>query len=155
MKLRSLSAMLVIVMVVTLAGASRVEAADNWVGVWSLNLAKSTYSPGPAPKGWTLVFERTADGSIKLTSAGVAGSGQKQSMSFTSKFDGSEVPWTGNPDADACAPMRVSDTVYINIAKKGGKLIQITRIEVSADGKTLTVTQSGTGNNVVVYERRK
>ena len=41
-------------------------AAENWLGTWKLDVAKSKYSPGPAPKSLTLKFEATADG-IKLT----------------------------------------------------------------------------------------
>ncbi len=127
-------------------------AAENWVGTWTVNLAKSKYSPGPPPKEWTLTFERTPAG-IKLTSAGVDGRG-KQSMTFVSSFDGTEVKWVANPDADACAPLRMSDNVYVNVNKKGGKLLHTVRVEASADGKTLTVTQTGTINNVVLYDRK-
>ena len=37
-------------------------AADNLVGTWKLNLAKSTYNPGPAPRSIVATFEATADG---------------------------------------------------------------------------------------------
>src|SRR6185436_18485819 len=37
-------------------------AAENWLGTWKLNVAKSKFSPGPAPKSRTLKFESTADG---------------------------------------------------------------------------------------------
>jgi hypothetical protein len=152
---RSLALSVCVLVALPVIAGSRAEAADNWIGVWTANLAKSKYTPGPAPKEWTLTFERTADGSTKLTSAGVSGQGQQQSMTFTSKFDGTEVPWAGNPDADACAPLRMSDTLYVNISKKGGKLLMITRVEVSGDGKSLTVTQAGTIDNRVVYERKR
>ena len=31
-------------------------AADNWIGIWKLDVAKSKYSPGPAPRGQMLKF---------------------------------------------------------------------------------------------------
>ena len=34
--------------------SSVVLAADNWLGTWKVDLAKSNYSPGPAPKSLTL-----------------------------------------------------------------------------------------------------
>jgi hypothetical protein len=49
-------------------------AAENWLGTWKLNVAKSKYSPGPGPKSLTLKLEATADG-IKLTSDGVNSEG--------------------------------------------------------------------------------
>src|SRR5205823_3617459 len=33
------------------------QTADPWLGTWKLNLAKSSYSPGPAPKGSILRIE--------------------------------------------------------------------------------------------------
>jgi hypothetical protein len=38
------------------------QAADNQAGTWKLNVAKSKYSPGPAPKEGTLTIESQADG---------------------------------------------------------------------------------------------
>ena len=118
-----------------------------------MNPAKSKYSPGPAPKEWTLKFDKSAGG-IRLTSSGITANGEKQSMSFTSPFDGTEVKWTGNPGADTCAPLKVNDSMYVNIAKIKGKLVQIVRAEVATDGKTLKVTMTGTIDNVVIYERQ-
>ena len=38
-----------------LAGSTAfAQGADLMLGTWKLNLAKSTYSPGPAPKSQTL-----------------------------------------------------------------------------------------------------
>lgn len=59
-----------------------------------------------------------------------------------------------NPSTDACAPLKMNDYLYVNIAKKGGKLLQIVRVEVSQDGKTLTVIQTGNVDNHVVYDRK-
>ena len=42
--------------------ATAAQAADNFLGTWTLNIAKSKYDPGPAPKSQTTVLERTADG---------------------------------------------------------------------------------------------
>jgi hypothetical protein len=37
-------------------------AAENWLGTWKLDAAKSKYSPGPAPKSLTLKWESTPSG---------------------------------------------------------------------------------------------
>jgi hypothetical protein len=135
------------------ATGSAAVAGEKWLGTWKANIAKSKFSPGPAPKEWTLKFEATSGG-IKLASSGITGRGEKASMSFVSQFDGTEVPWVGNADADAAAPLKMNDNVYVNIAKKGGKLVQTVRAEVSADGKTMTITQTGLVDNHAVYERQ-
>ncbi len=152
MSLRSQFRLLVPCLLIAALGYA-MQGNERWIGTWKMNPAKSKYSPGPAPTEWTLKLEKS-DGGIKLTSFGNMAKGEKQSMSFVSRFDGAEVKWIGNPDADACAPLKMNNNVYVNIAKKGGKLLQIVRVEVAADGKTLTVIQTGSIDNVVTYERQ-
>ena len=142
-----------------LISSSRALAADNWVGSWKLNGAKSKHSPGPAPKSQTLKFEASPAG-ITLTSDGVDAQGNATHGGYVSKFDGQSVPWAGNPDADTASPRRIDDNRYENIWKKGGKVTVTARVVVSRDGKTLTVTQTGkdsqgrTVNTTAVYDRQ-
>ncbi|HEX9689563.1 MAG TPA: hypothetical protein VGB47_10905 [Thermoanaerobaculia bacterium] len=134
-------------------------AAENWLGTWKLDVAKSKYSPGPAPKSLTLKFEATADG-IKLTSDGVNAEGNPTHGEYVSKFDGKDVPWKGNPDADTAAAKKIDDNSYENVWKKDGKTTIIAKAVVSKSGKTLTVTLTGTNakgqtvNNTAVYDRQ-
>ena len=78
-------------------------AADNWLGTWKVDLAKSKYSPGPAPKSYILKFEATPVG-IQFTGDGVSADGKATHGMFLSKFDGKDVPYKGNPDADTASP---------------------------------------------------
>jgi hypothetical protein len=134
-------------------------AGDNWIGTWKLDAAKSKFSPGPAPKSQTLKFEATPAG-VKLTSDGVTADGTATHSTYVSKFDGKDVPWTGNPDADMASPNRVDANNYTNTWWKAGKATMVAKVSVSADGKTLTVSQTGTNakgqavNNTVVYVRQ-
>jgi hypothetical protein len=140
-------------------GTSVALAGDNWVGNWKLNAAKSTFSPGPAPKSQTLKFETTKDG-IQLTTDGVTGDGQTVHGGYVSRFDGKDVPWAGNPDADMASPRKIDDNTYENTWKKSGKATMSTKVVVSKDGKVLTVSQTGTNakgqavKNVVVYDKQ-
>ena len=134
-------------------------AAENWLGTWNLDLAKSKYSPGPAPKSLTLKFEATPGG-IKFTGDGVGADGKPTHSMFLSKFDGKDVPYEGNPDADTAAPMKIDDNSYSNTWKKGGNVTISVKVVVSADGRTLTITQTGTNakgqavNNAIVYNKQ-
>jgi hypothetical protein len=134
-------------------------AADNWVGTWKLDVAKSTYSPGPGPKSLILKFEATPAG-IKLTTDGVGADGKATHGGYVSKFDGKDVPWEGNPNADTAAPKKIDDNSYENTWKKAGKVTIVAKVVVSKDGKTLTVTQTGTDakgqavNHTEVYDRQ-
>ena len=58
--------------------------ADSNVGTWKLNLDKSKYSPGPAPKSATLTIE-AQDGGIKYTSHGENAQGSPTHIEFTAK----------------------------------------------------------------------
>ncbi len=134
-------------------------AAENWLGAWKLDVAKSKFVPGPGPKSQTLKFEATKDG-IKLTSEGVSAEGKATHGWYVSKFDGKDVPWKGNPDADVASPKRVDDNSYENTWKKGGKATITAKVVVSEDGKTLTVNQTGTDakgrtvNSTAVYNKQ-
>ena len=134
-------------------------AADNWLGTWKLDLAKSKYSPGPAPKSLTLKFEATPGG-IKFTGDGVGADGKATHSMFLSKFDGKDVPYEGNPDADTASPKKIDDNSYENTWKKGGKATTTAKAVVSADSKTMTITHTGTNakgeavNNTNVYNKQ-
>jgi hypothetical protein len=144
---------------VTLISGSLALAGDNWVGTWKLNLAKSKYSPGPAPKAQTLKFEAMPEG-IKLSSEVVNAEGQATKGGYTSRFDGKEVAMAGNANADTAAPRKINDNSYENPWKKAGKATITTKGVVSADGKTLTITQTGTDaqgrpvSSTAVYEKQ-
>jgi hypothetical protein len=134
-------------------------AGDNWIGSWKLDAAKSKFTPGPGPKSQSLKFEATPAG-IKLTSDGVTAEGKTTHAVYVSKFDGKDVAWEGNPDADMASPKKIDDNTYENTWKKGGKATMTAKVVVSADGKTLTVTQSGTNAkgqavaNTAVYAKQ-
>jgi hypothetical protein len=125
-----------------LAGAGNAVAGDNWIGTWKLNPAKSTFSPGPGPRSQTITFAPSPDG-IKLASDVVDAEGKASHTGYISKFDGKDVPWTGNPNADTASPRRIDANSYENVWKKDGKATINSKVTVSADGKTLTITQTG------------
>ena len=154
-----LAARALVVCGVTLISGSVALAGDNWVGTWKLNTTKSTFSPAPGPKSLTLKFESVPEG-IKLTSEGVNAEGEATRGGYLSKFDGKEVPMIGNPNAEISAPKKIDDNTYENTWKKAGKVTITTKGVVSADGKTLTITQTGTDaqgrpvKTTAVYEKQ-
>ena len=56
--------------------SKQTSSNDPMVGTWKLNLSKSTYSPGPAPKSAINKFEPREDG-MKATIDMVDGQGKK------------------------------------------------------------------------------
>jgi hypothetical protein len=135
------------------------QPKDPFVGTWTLNLAKSKYSPGPPPKSVTVTYEAAEPG-YKVSVKTEPASGQMQEWSYTTHLDGKDSPVTGNPNADTIAVKRIDARTLETVSKKGGKATITGRIVLSADGKTRTNTQTGTGangqkvNNVLVFEKQ-
>ncbi len=134
-------------------------AADSVVGTWNLNVAKSKYSPGPPPKSATITYEETADG-IKRTGESIDAEGNKTSFEYTAKYDGKDYPVTGSDRFDGISLKRINDRTAEATLKKGGKMVSHARRVVSKDGKTMTLTLTGTDpkgqkmKNVAVYEKQ-
>jgi hypothetical protein len=128
---------------VLFAAASACVAADDAnMGTWKLNEAKSKYSPG-APKNTSVVYEAAGD-SIKVTVDGVGADGKPSHNEWTGKFDGKDYPLTGDPTADTRSYKKIGARTLELTNKMGGKVVTSGKIIVSADGKSRTVSISGT-----------
>ena len=134
--------------------------SDPQVGVWKLNVEKSTYSPGPGPKSGTTKIEAAGSGT-KVIVDQVLADGTKRHYEFAANYDGKDSPVTGNnPELDTVARTRINANTVQTIAKKGGKVTTTQSSVVSSDGKTRTVTTKGTSasgqkvDNVAIYERQ-
>ncbi len=117
-------------------------ASDTQMGTWKLNESKSKVAAG-MPKNNTIVFEAAGD-SVKVTIDGTTADGKPMHSEWTGKLDGKDYPVTGDPSSDMRSYKQIDDhTLVVNI-KNGGKVTITGRVVVSADGKTRTVTTSGT-----------
>ena len=144
------------------ADAPPAAAAPSAVhaGTWTLNLSKSTYSPGPAPKSQTLKIEAWGDDGLKYAADGVGADDKPTHAEFEAKFDGMDYAFKGNPDADTLAYKVIDPNTLEATLKLKGTQTLTANVVVSADGKTRTVTQAGkdsqgrTVNIVSVYEKQ-
>ena len=134
------------------------QTPDPAIGKWTLNVAKSKFSPGPAPKSTTATLSTPAGG-YRVVVEAVTGDGTKANWEYSASFDGKPHPVKGNPDGDMVVVKRVNaSTVESSYSLKGKPTTNNSRV-VSADGKTMTVTSTGTNaqgqkiNNVQVFER--
>jgi hypothetical protein len=134
-------------------------AADPAIGTWKLNVAKSKYSPGPVPKSATTTYEESGDG-IKRTGESVDADGKTTAMAYSAKYDGKDYPVTGSDAYDAITIKRINDRTSEATLKKSGKVVSTARRAVSADGKMMTITITGTDakgqkmKNTAVYEKQ-
>jgi hypothetical protein len=142
-----------------LAATLLAQAPDPHVGTWKLNPAKSKYSPGPTPKSGTTKIEAAGAGT-KVVVDQILADGSVRHWEVTANYDGKDAPVTGNPDADTMARTRVDANTVKSVSKKGGKVTTTQTSAVSSDGKTRTVTTTGTNgagqtvNNVAVYDKQ-
>jgi len=138
--------------------SSVLAQADSFLGTWTLNVAKSKYSPGPPPKAQTSTYEASGQG-VKVTVKGTGADGKPLTTEFTANYDGKDHPVTGNADYDAQSWKRIDANTVEFTRKKGGKVVQTGTNVVSKDGKTRTVTTKGTNaqgqqiSNVAIYEK--
>ena len=134
---------------------------DSAAGTWKLNVAKSKYDPGPAPKSSTVTIT-AADQGVKVSTKGVGADGKPTGTQYTAKFDGKDYPvkLTGPQDYDMVAFKRIDASTVEGTRKKAGKVVQTYTRVVSPDGKTMTITTAGTNakgekiNNVAVYDKQ-
>ena len=145
------------------APRASVASAQNepYVGTWELNLATSTFSPGPPPKSQTLTF-RAAGPHWTALLQGIDASGRPINPDMSNlaiSFDGKDHP-TPNVDYETSAWKRINANKYEVIRKKAGKGVLTSINVVSMDGKTMTITTKGVNadgqpvNNVGVYDKR-
>ena len=147
-------------LVVVLAGTALAQAGSSNLGTWKLNLAKSKYAAGTAPKSATFT-NVVAGAGIKSTSDSVAADGTARHSEYTMVYDGKDNPLTGNSlNGDVVAGTRLDANTVTFIYKKGGKVTVTTTNVASSDRKTYTITAKGTNtlgqtvNSVAVYDKQ-
>ncbi len=147
-----------VALAVLFIGAAVCFAADANMGTWKLNEAKSKFGAG-ATKNTTVVYEAAGD-MVKVTVDGTDSDGKPVHSEWTGHFDGKEYPVTADPTSDARSYKKVDDRTMELTVKKGGKVTVTGRIVVAADGKSRTVTTSGTNSkgakvsNTAVYDKQ-
>jgi hypothetical protein len=134
-------------------------AASPQMGTWKLNEAKSKITPGTT-KNTMVVYEEVMGGKVKITTDGVDGAGKPTHSEWTGKFDGKDYSVMDDPTSDMRSYTKVDDRTLDFAVKKGGKVTVNGHVSVSADGKSRTVTTSGTNSkgkkfrNVAAYDKQ-
>ncbi len=157
MKAKAITIAIVLTLALGFVGVA-MGYADAFMGTWKLNEAKSQLAPG-APKNNTVVYEAAGD-SVKITVDGVDGNGKPAHSEWTGKFDGKEYPVAGDPSADVRSYKMVNDHTLELTNKKNGQTTMSAKIVISDDGKSRTVTTSGTSadgrkvSGTAVYDKQ-
>lgn len=139
--------------------ASAADAPDPIIGTWKLNLEKSKFTAGNAPKSMMRTYAAAAGGTT-MTATGVAADGSAVSQSATLTYDGKDCAWTGSPAFDAVSLKRVNGTTVKAELKKDGKVVGHSTRTITGKGKVLTLSSAlktakgGTTHEVAVYDRQ-
>ena len=135
-------------------------AADNFLGTWTLNVAKSKYDPGPAPKSQTTKLEAVTDGGVREIGDRVNADGSKTQWEWTAKFDGKDYAVKGDPDRDLVSLKKIDDNTIEVTNKKNGKVTNTMKIVVAKDGKSRTNEAAFTNakgvkvHNIIFFDRK-
>ena len=139
-------------------GAAVCLAADPQAGTWKLNESKSKITPGTLKN--TQVVYSSMFGQVKVKSDGIDANGKPIHFEWSGKLDGKDYPVTGDPNSDTRSYTKVNDRTLTTANKKNGKVRVTGQIVISADGKSRTITVTGTTpkgkkfKNVAVYDKQ-
>ena len=138
--------------------ASSAFAADPIVGTWTLNVAKSKFTSGPAPKAGTRVY--TESNGVYTLEQKITSSDGKEIPFKVQYREGQDVALTDANGIDTIHATKVSANTWDFSLRSGGKEVGHVHRTVSADGKMLTVHNTGkqpsgaTGNDTQVYDKK-
>jgi len=126
----------------SLVGLAQTPSKPVFAGTWKLNLAKSTYSPGPTPKS-QLATLAAVSGGMSVVSDRVEADGQKVHFEWTAMFDSKDYPVKGDPGRDTVSVKKIDDYNIEITNKKSGKVTTTIKAVYEKDGKHRVETVTG------------
>lgn len=127
----------------TVTTLAQTKPQEPWLGTWRVNLEKSTMSGTKPTSPGTVTIEKSGSGT-KTTIEGTSPEGKPMRTETVWMLDGKDNPVKGAPMPNTTAAYkRVDDRTFEVATKIGGTPTLTTRVTISADGKTMTATQTG------------
>jgi len=131
---------------------AQTDQANPFTGTWKLNVAKSKFSPGPAPKSQTVTI--APDGKVSIDEV---------------DGEGKTINWSYTPSGDTAVPIEGMENSTV-IEKRSGNTVDHTwkfnggnetgHGVVSKNGKTMKYTLTGTNSQgqkvheVAIFEKQ-
>src|SRR5437868_4949217 len=157
---RKLAFAMAALVVVSVAG----WAQDVQTGHWTLNISKSQFKTSAAPKTQIVTISPDGKDGVKVMADVVRANGAKAAFAYAGQYDGKEYPRTESGDGAVSGQTvtlkRIDNRTVERITYLKGKRLVTEKWEISRDGKTRIVTQSGVGpdgkpvDNVLVYDKQ-
>lgn len=149
--------------VALLLAAQAVAAAPvpaGWIGTWKLSVARSTYDPGPPPyRRASYTIEPAGDG-LKVAYDMVHPRGGWTHLEWTGRLDGRDYRVQGLDEVVTYAYRPVGDGSFEVTVKFDGRVTAVSRVTLSADGRTMITATKGRGARgqdvmtTTVYEKQ-
>ena len=149
--------LLSLLMIVAVFCATPAFAADPIVGTWKLNVAKSKFGDAPLTAGTRVYSESSGTYTLEQKSTGADG---KEKSSSAAYRDGKEEKQPPGGAGDAIVSKKIDANTWDFEIKQEGKVVGHVHRVVSADGKTLTVHNTGAkmsgakGDETLVYDKQ-
>jgi hypothetical protein len=146
-----------VTLAVSLLAAAICLAADPQLGTWKLNEKKSKLGNGKA-KNSTVVYQSMLF-QTKVTIDGTDPDGKPMHSEWVGKFDGKDYAVKGDPTSDMRSYRKIDDRTMEFKVKHHGNVVASGQIVVAPDGKSRTVTASGTNakgkkfKTIAVYDK--
>jgi|SRR5215831_11396761 len=130
------------------------QASEPLVGVWNVDVFKSTYVTGQPPVKRVITFEPAGDSlhfTQETTNQGFNTS-ETIKIEFTAKLDGKDYPIM-NSGLDTVALKKIDAATYERIGKIKGMQTETATMKLSNRNKTLTIATKGTTDTGAEYAR--
>lgn len=126
-------------------------AEDPQTGHWKIDLARSKYVTATLPQSSEVTITPSGKDGVSLSVNQVNAKGEKLVIQYSAQYDGKPYPRTetgaGAMTGVTVSLKRIDAQTVERIVYLGDKPIGTERWVISKDGKTRTVTQSGTDAN--------
>ncbi|HEV3201193.1 MAG TPA: hypothetical protein VGZ73_25000 [Bryobacteraceae bacterium] len=128
---------------------------DPFVGTWKLNPEKSEFGPHHRPTAGTMVFELDEQGHYLMKAEGANAKGEKV-VENPQKFiaDGETRPLPGFPGLTFMSTRPDPNTIQGEARREDGSIVGKGTFAVSADGKSMTATNSGFDSQLREFQQR-
>ena len=130
------------------------QTAEPLVGVWSVDVFKSTYVTGQPPVKRVITCEAAGDSlhvTQETTNQGFNTS-ETIKIEFTAKLDGKDYPIM-NSGLDTVALRKIDAMTYERIGKIKGMHTETATMKLSNRNRTLTIATKGTTDTGAEYSR--
>jgi hypothetical protein len=150
---------LAVVLGAILAGHGRADAQvpPAWIGTWTLNLAASTYNPGPPPFKRAMCRIQPWKDGVRVTYDMVRRRGGVTHLEWTGKLDGRDYTVEGVDRVVTNAYRRIDERTFAITTTVDGEIAEAATLAISPDGRTMTIAttrKNEADTTTMVYEKR-